>query len=354
MALLGFEGFDNLSTSPQNDLVTMPFVANGVQTGEWQGYSSQFGTLSKVAGLLGGSGISQGTDGAVGGLTLFSNYATLICGFRFRCPTGSPISLTDIVRFVDGANVVAGSVQCGLSVNTVGKLIFWRGTNSTVLATGTTILVAGGWYMIDITVTIHNTTGAVQVNLGAASEITASGLNTRSTANNWTNGVQVAASGTTGAFDDLYCCDTTGSAPYNAPLGNIRVETLFVTANNSVAFTPLTGTNHGEVAETSLDGDTSYNSNTTTAIDTFTHGSLSSTPTTIFAVDVISAARKTDVKALSYRNKLISGATTTNGATNALATVYQYVRDNYLNDPNTGAPWAAAAVNATDIGYEKF
>jgi hypothetical protein len=148
-------------------------------------------------------------------------------------------------------------------------------------------------------------------------------------------------------------CDTTGPAPYNDYLGIIRIETLFPTSNVSVTWTPLASTNWVEVSETNMDSDTSYNSQAATGIDTFGHGTLQSTPTTIFGIGIVSSARKSDVKNLGYRNKLISGGTTSDGVVNPLATVYQYVRDDYLNDPDTGLPWTGSGVNATNIGYER-
>ena len=342
MALLGFEGFDNESGG-FTEMVGSSFGPTGAPTGIW----TANGGGSKVAGLLGGSALGFNNTSANAAILLELNYATLIAGLRIR--TGSVFGLVDCLYFMDG-----GTVQCGISVNALGKIIFWRGSSGTVLATGTTTLIPGAVYMVDITVTINSSTGSVQVNLGGVSEIPlTTGLNTRNSSNNWANGIQFHGNNSSYA-DDFYLLDTTGSAPYNAPLGVIRAETAFGVANNSVTWTPLTSTNVSQIQEVNMDSDTSYNFNSTTGIDTFTHGALSSTPVTIFAVDIIAAARKTDVTAVNYRTKLISGATTQNGATSALATVYQYVRDSYQNDPNTGSPWTATAVNATDIGYEKF
>jgi hypothetical protein len=57
--------------------------------------------------------------------------------------------------------------------------------------------------------------------------------------------------------DDVYMLDTT-TAPNNTFLGALKFYAIAPTANASVAFTPLTGTNWSEVNEVPPDGDTSY------------------------------------------------------------------------------------------------
>jgi hypothetical protein len=212
--------------------------------------------------------------------------------------------------------------------------------------------------MVEIKVTIDSSAGAVVVRLGGVDEINVSGVDTQTTGNAYTNLVSffnnLPAAVSDQALDDVYACDTTGLAPYNDFLGEIRIETLYPTSNVSVTWTPLANTNWQEVSEHNMDSDTSYNSKGSSGIDTFGISGLSSTPTTIFATAVISSARKDDVKGLQYRNKLISGGTTTDGSTSALATVYQYVRDTYLTDPDTSAAWIGAGVGAVNIGYERF
>ena len=348
MALLGFESFDHLaSASPHLDLQLKPYNAGlggASGTGVWT-YTGSNG-FTKGAGLLGGFAAVSGGTGFKMRCDLPSTYATLIQGFRFFTGT-SVTTLTDIFAFMDST-----TIQCGLSINTAGKLIFWRGTNATILATGTTALLANNWYFIEILATIHNSAGVVQVRLNAVDEIPNTGsLNTRNSANNQATGFQIASSGVQGSFDDMTTCDTSGSAPYNTFLGIIRVETLYPTANNSVTWTPHTSTNVSQVQEVANDGDTSYNTIAVTGQDTFTHGALSSTPNTIFAVAVTASVRKDDVGAQQTQTTLISNGTTQQGTAQNTPTAYAYIRDVYANDPHTSSAWAGAAVNATDIGY---
>lgn len=349
MALLGFEGFDHLSTTIGTDFVNMPFGTTGARKGNWTLISN----LNIVAGLLGGLAIN--TNNVVFSspvVHLLSSYNTLIVGFRYKTRLlGTEVR--DILRFRD-----SGTDQCGIGTNINGQLIFWRGTNATVLGVGPSIMLTSAWYMIEIKVSIDNAAGSVEVRVDGATEISLSGIDTQTTANASTNETELvmeftAATGG-GTFDDFYMEDTTGPAPFNDFLGIVRVETLFVTTDNSVTWTPLSGSNASNVDETRMDSNTTYNSNSTTGIDTFSHGALTSTPVTIFQVDVVSAAVKTDVGLIQYRNKLISGGSTISGSSSNLATVYQYIRDGYQTDPDTGVSWTQSGVNNSFIGYERF
>jgi len=348
MALIGYEGFDYWSTTPATDFLVVPFSTGfgGTSGGIW---TLNGASWTKVAGALAGSGVkSAGNQQA--NLSFTTNYTTLIFGMRYTT-SGSFAAINDILAFLD----TTATAQCGLSINTSGKLIVWRGTNATVLATGTTVLTTSTTYFIEMSATINNTTGAFTVNLNGTQELTATGQNTRQSANNFTNGVQLRITTTNPVYDDLYVCDTTGSAPTNTFLGNAQTQTLFATGTNSAAFTPNASTNLSQIQETGFDGDTTYNISTASGtIDKFTHGPMTNNPTTIFAVDVCAYMRKDDVTQRSARTKLSSGVTSQDGATvNPIPGSYRSIRDSYVTDPNTGVAWLGPAANATLIGYEQ-
>ena len=339
MALLGFEGFDHLTggTGVGPSLGIMP---NWVSAGSVAG-------SGLVAGLLGGFAIvsaSMSYTFSPGG-----SYATLIVGDRVKLPSTFAATV-DLIRFMDGA-----SVQCGVSVNTAGKLIFWRGTNATVIDTGATVLAISTTCLIELSVTFStsgNSNGSYELRLDEVTEISASGtVDNTTTANASATGALILGGSNT-AHDDFYLCDNSGGSPTNTFLGAVRVETLYVTSDNSVTWTPLSSTNASNVDETAMDSDTTYNSSGSTGeVDTFNHGSLSSTPSTIHAVDIVAGMRKDDVTVQTVRTKLISGGTTSNGSSSLPSTGYAWYRDRYLTDPDNGA-WTASAVNATKIGYE--
>lgn len=342
MALLGFEGWDyETSATINTDLGTSPSY--------WAG--SAGGNKSSTTPYGVGSSFTPTAAGQFAQFFIGSSKGTLIAGFKFR-PANFAATM-DILRFYDGS-----SVQCGLGVNTSGKLIFYRGTTATILATSTTVLSASTWYLLELKVTFStsgNSDGSFELRIDTVSEMSASGtVDNTTTTNASANSVLVgfmAAGAAAPFYDDFWVCDNSGGVA-NDFIGNVRVESLFVSSDNSVTWTPLSSTNASNVDEANSDGDTTYNSKATSGVDLFNHGSLSSTPSIIYGVCVAGKIRKDDTTAKTARNKLKSGTTTQNGATRTPITTYQWYHDFYTTDPDTSVAWTSSAVNASKIGYE--
>lgn len=342
MALLMFQGFDfGPNNSNGSDLNTY-----GALLG-WVGNA-----CTKTAGQLGGSAINnQGSNANYVQWQHTAALTTVVFGGRF-CTTG--VGAGGMFSFLDSA----GATQVGVAMNASKQLFLFRGTTANVIATGSTVFVAGGYYYIELKVTI-GASAAYELRINGTTEFSGTG-NTQQTGNanvqyfKWSNQTSSSISMT---LDDVYILDTTGSAPHNDFLGKIRVETLFCTSNNSVTFTPLASTNVSQINETETDNDTSYNYTSSANTDTFNHGALSSTPQTIFALAVWMKARIDDASTVNARTKLLCGVshgTTQNGASNELVSIYQYFRDTYLTDPSSSSAWDASGVNNSQIGYERL
>ena len=343
MALLGFMGFDHMP-APGFSMAQYPEFALST-TGAW----------TMTAGQIQGQALSTQSGGRSLIWSNGVNYATFVWGGRIKLslvPSSQPF-----LYFEDSS-----SSQIHFDhISTDNKIKVYRGGGqSNLIATSTNAFSPNSWIWFEVKATIHNTTGEVLVKIGGNTEINATGLNTRSTANNYMNRweMTIDSSGSGGnaiAVDDVYWMDTTGSAPYNDIIGvPLIVETTFVTTNNAVAWTPLSSTNASNVDDAICDDDTTYNSTSgTSVVDTFNHGALASSPATIYGAALVSRARKDDVAVRTVRHKLISGATTVSGVSTTVDTTYKYIKDYWLTDPDTGVAWAsAAAINATKIGYE--
>jgi len=202
--------------------------------------------------------------------------------------------------------------------------------------------------------------GSYNFSVNGTSVISATSVNTQSTANAWTNGLRMRAGvllGTGGpsfVIDNFCCNDTTsgpGTFPFNSFAGDVAVRTLRTTGNASVAWTPLANTNWQEVNALQFDGDSAYNfTNTNNATDLFTFGSLPSDVSTVFAVQITGAYRKLDSGAQRVQQSLVSSGTTATLSSQDLALSYGYYTDLQVLDPNTAATWTPAAVNAVTGG----
>ena len=357
MTLLMFEstgGFSNAHNSnyPSSQGVSMMGNSFGgtAGTGNWDLWTSGGPNTSSLGSRMNQSSANGGWRWNLG----TANTNTCFTGARLNFNTFGT-GTRDFFQIWDSA----GAVQCGMSLNSSSKLIFWRGTNATILGTGTTTLIGGVEYYIEVGIPLGNSV-TIEVRINGVTEISAAAVDTTNTANqNWQYFWWSCAGPQTCLYTDFYCCDSAGSAPHNTFLGVCRIETLAVTTNNSVTWTPLSSTNASQVDDTgtlgtsTIDSDTTYNKTSTISnVDTFNHAALTSNPTTIFGVKVQTIVRKEDVGNRTYRNKMISGGTTSNGTTVQTYTGYMTQDDYYTTDPNTSAAWTATNVNSSKIGYE--
>ncbi len=338
MALLWFDGFElyNGFTSAANFNGWIPNLGtNTARTGRG-GYG---GSMYKSPG---GDWTMRRAPGGT--------FTRLIQGVAFELiltpGSNAPVALV----VFDGT-----TQQFGVRVVVVGAgygVAVYR--NATLIATSALLpqIVIGAYCYIELDVTIHNSTGAYEVRVDEVAVLSASGVDTANTANNYATGFGFIGGQGNSAFDDYYCCDTTGSN-YNTFLGDVRVETLMPTSNSSVQWTPSTGTNYQTVDETTLSAADYNESSTVGHIDKFGLQDLTTTPTTVHAVAPIMNQAKVDAGGRTIRNILDSGGTVRNGASvSPTLTTPLYTTDIVMLNPNGSVAWTGTSVNALLAGYE--
>ena len=275
-----------------------------------------------------------------------SNITTFIIGFG--------IYKTDADFFLllrDG-----GSDQMTLMRKSDGAIEVRRGGGGgAILGTSAPgVFPASAWTYIECKATIDDSAGAVDIQVNGTNVLSISGVDNQQTGNNYITRYGLA----TGLYDDHYFSDTSGPAPGNDFLGDVKVETLYPNAaGDSTQFTPSAGSNYQNVDEPQTnDGDTTYNESSTTGqIDLFNLDPLVTTSGTIFAVQQHMVARKTDGVVREVRQKLKSGSTVVNGSTVGLGTSYQQYHEVIEElDPDTAAAWTISKVNALQVGYENI
>lgn len=154
-------------------------------------------------------------------------------------------------------------------------------------------------------------------------------------------------------LDDIYICDGSGTANNNF-LGPARVYSLAPTANSSVAWTPTPSPNWDAVNDAPPDEETSYvRATTAPLIDMYQIADLPVSLTTVRCVRALYRVRKEDAAAVETRLRIQSGATVAEGPVDAPDTTYRYFVATFETDPNTGAAWTPAAVNALLAGFRR-
>ena len=200
-----------------------------------------------VPGRFTGSLALQIQGGNTAGRTLPGNYPRLIGGIAMQPTLAGYCG----VLFND----TTSSSQCTLGFNPSGYLVLWQGgINGTQIASSSTPITANSWHYVEWDLTFASS-GNYTVWLDGVQLFTGTG-NLKTTGNSYANITQLY--GNNCNFDDMYLFDNTGSTN-NTQRGDSRVETLFPTADASVAFTPSQGAIGAYYALNGLNGFLSAN-----------------------------------------------------------------------------------------------
>lgn len=293
------------------------------------------------------------------GVLLGVNLATLIKGIRFFV-TSYPSAGQILFEWVDATTA---TIQISLRLDNTGSLQFYLGSGTgTPLGSpsGALSVTAGVWTYLETMVTINNTTGAVECKInGATAAISATGLNTRSSANNWVSQVNLLSlTSVSTKFDDWYMADTTAAAPLNTYWGPVWVKGDASSANSAVggrnAWTPTnpTNVNHSNVANIPINT-AEFNSDSTVGdYDMFQFPTISAVSVLLLnfwvAVNLASAGVRTLVINCD------SGGTDSAGSpfTPPTGLPPQLFNQPYVVDPNTGVAWTVANAAAAEGGLK--
>lgn len=274
-----------------------------------------------------------------------SNYdtATAYHRFYFQYATKPASGSEPIFRsFTSG-----GAAKFSLRINSSGNLAAYDSAG-TLKATGSTALSSSTWYRIEPKVGT-GASASWEVLIDGAVEISGTADLTASNNGFSVYGKHADVSGQSVDFfyDDIAVDDA-------AYPGDGVIKILVPTANGStMQWTAGTGSsNYLEVDDIPM-VQASYVKNVSTndvALFALTDTAAAGIAGTINAVRPLIFPRldSTGTNALSMRIK--SGATTADLSTNALTTGGAYLSKVYATDPNTGAAWTLAGVDALEVG----
>lgn len=340
MSLILVEGFDHYTTATSGGKFSID--ANS--------------SINTTGGRFQGGGALNTADSATSTentFTLGANYSEIVVGFAlYFDETGTETGYDEIVSLVasDGNNQVV------LHLGTGYVLSVTRGS-STVIANGSTALVAGTWNYIELRAVISNTVGEIEVYLNGVSEINSTGLDTQYSATiSSVNTFYIGSCRWIGSarVDDLYALNTAGSVN-NDFLGDCRVDTLAVVGNGTTnQWDVLTGpSNYQDVDDTTPDDDTTYIYTAVDGeIDLFDIENMSQA-TDVFGVQVVARAEKPDAGDAFVRLGVRSGGTNYFGPDQGPAVGYAHLKQMFNTDPYTKGVWTRTLVNLLEIGVKR-
>ena len=281
---------------------------------------------------------------------------TVVTGFALQFVQFSTIN--NLKFFFYNAS---GDEQLALSRAEDGSLHVWRmDTASGVLLASSVpdVVRTLNWYFIEFKATIDNAAGAIEVRVNGATVISAAGIDTQA------SGAPAAV--TEIKFDslggqvnylveDLYALDSTGGAPNNDFLGDVRVEYLRPTAPGANQAWVVVGVpTHWQAVDDgdSPDDDVTYITTAAAgATDTQEYSNTGLPSGTIFGLQIDLYVRKTDSGLRSVAPIVRHGGVDFAGTPqNPSFASYTYLMQLYMTNPGTAAPWTIADVNAAEYG----
>lgn len=263
---------------------------------------------------------------------------------------------TDLLTFREGT-----TDHVIIRLTTTGAIEVLRAPSTQLGITAAGVVFAGVYFYLEALATIHDSTGAVTVQLNGTPVLTLTSQDTNNAGAVGTiDNIQLEGSAANIYIDDFYIIDTAGASPQNTLLGDTRVDSAIPnadgTTNNWTTVFPASPVTHfDKVDEVPPDGDGTYLSDFTGgALELFGISTLPDADgvSPIFGVQLALVARKNKSAARSIRAKLRSGSTNYNGSAFALDIPYAHYLSIFQQDPDTAADWVEADLNAIEIGAE--
>lgn len=324
MSLLFMDGFDSYAQS--TDLLT---------TGRW---SAVAGSADPDYARTQGKGFRP----TAGGITTVAWTPVAEAWVGFAVNFTAAVNAT-ILTFQDSA----GNEQCRLQRNAAGSLLLQRG--GTVLATSAGTYSTGTWRFVEVRALPDNAAGTMELWVDGISVLSAGPTDTSSAG---TPEVAKVNFGSNFDMDDVYVLSTSGAAPLNGRLGDVRVSPLEPAGPGSVTGWVSNGlTNHRSVAEND-DGDYTFNqSNIIGATDLFDYQDPQVDVGSVLAIQVVTSARRGTAGTHDIASVVRSGGTNYENTQYSLGTSVSTEVDLLPVNPDTGIAWTISELRDAEFGY---
>lgn len=343
MALLGCEGFDLYGV---NNLLDFFVVSSGslesIVPGAGRCDSSAYFTSTSGAGPIAAVAPATPYEGYVGWAQKLSNYGGVV------------------PRMMIDHNGVLAGVVTGPTIRMPfdGSIQAVRSNSSGVVVGSSSpgIVHLDTWNHFGLAFKVDAVNGYMKVYFNGVLVIDYAGVTTPPSGGSFPGWSRVRWA-PTGYLDDLYWGDVSGSAPFNAFLGNLRVEgqlplrdALGVGLYRQL--TPSTGIDHGSlVNENPPDDDTTYlYGDIVDHKETVAFPDITTDSENYLAVQMMIQAKNEGLGAVSIAPLLEYGGSVYEGTSVPLGSNYVYISHMYQNNPATGGLWTEGAVNASRGG----
>ena len=351
MALLWFDGFETYENFVDAGVVSSAYFASFNSTDNAQTTFGDYGRRSS-------RGIRDLRADYYWGFILQSglDINEFVLGFAFEQDESGVRSINTGEPFIaifEGANY-----HLSVCVTPEGNFSVYRNL-STLLGTssGATVQVRV-YHFFEIKFLIHGSVGYVTIWLDNLQILSLTNQNTLQGSNAWADQFRFRGihNNLTTLYDDLYLLSTSGSAPCNDRLGDIRVDVQRPDgAGIHTDFTPSAGSNYENVDETYPDDDTTYNDGSTIGNqDSYGLPALPSPPAgaTIYGVKDQITVRKTDAGTMGVKILTVQGGSDYLSEEFALTDTFTSPARVMENNPDDSAAWEDADISGGEVGVE--
>lgn len=243
------------------------------------------------------------------------------------------------------------TAQIGLKVNADASVSIMVGgtvtTAGTALWTSGAGVVSPGWHSFAMKGVINDTTGSVSLRMDGTELVSLTNVDTKSSANAYVNSCLLRSNRDTQAgIDDIVILDS--AAAY---LADLRIDPYSPNSDDApLNLVPSTGVSHYAVVDDRPVSNADYLQGSVVGdADALGLPNMAAVPVTIYGVNLVGYAAKTDVAVRAWNLGVDSGGTIDNGADLVLAQTMGYFSRLLLTDPNTAAGWAAAGIDALKL-----
>ena len=233
-----------------------------------------------------------------------------------------------------------------------------------LLGSSAPVLTTGAWQHIEARAKIDIANGEVEVRVNGVTVFAISGVRTRTIFSAYDEVAQIAIQSESGLsscpylIDDLFVWDSLGGAN-NDFLGDRRVMTDFPSQDTVIAdWVKSAGVNgYALINERPADDGATYLESITYVApgdqSAFDFTLLPPEVAAVSGIIVLAKTLKTDAGPANARLSILSGPAEGLGADRTITQVWSYRADVFELNPNTGAPWTRAEVNAAQIAIRR-
>lgn len=273
----------------------------------------------------------------------FTPTTAFVVGFAFY--RGSTLDVT-FLRMRSQNN----NDQVTMRVDSSGYIYINRG-GTQLWKSSTPLIVVDSWNYLELAAVISDTTGSIRFYMNDV-EVEEAALDNVDTKNHATDidvGQILLEGRQNHRWDDLYV-EIDGTTR----VGEGRIVALPVTADDTVEFTPSTGSSNYATVDEIPVNPADYNFSAVVGDkDLFAVGDLSFSPQKIYGVQVSYIAQKDEAGLRIIRNRLVSNGVEENGTNFVLAlNTFNWKRDFWPLNPDGNIEWVKPAVDGIKIGYE--